>query len=166
LTAANIDRRPNPQPSAARAPRGHPPAMPFDALSASLGYAIKRAQIRTYALLFRFFDEDSLSPGRMTVLWMIASDPGVNQSTLAQRLSITRASMVKVIDTLEARGLVQRHAVEGDRRSYALAVTPEGVSEVQRHRELLLRFEKALAAGLSAAERRELFRLLEKVGSG
>lgn len=143
-----------------------PTPMPFDELADSLGYAIKRAQVRSYALLFKVFDADCLSPGRMTALWIIASEPGVNQSTLAERLSITRASVVKVVDSLEALGLVLREPVPDDRRSYALVVTPQGRRELERHAELHARYETKLAAGLSRGERKQLMTLLEKVAAG
>lgn len=140
--------------------------VPFDELADSLGYAIRRAQVRSYSLLFRMFDADALTPGRMTALWIIASDPGVNQSTLAERLSINRASVVKVVDSLEAPGLVQRQSVPGDRRSYALYLTPKGREELERHRRLHSAYEAELAAGLTRAERRQLMALLEKTGTG
>lgn len=165
----------NPKPSqraarplraAARGPGAGPPApVPFDQLADSLGYAIRRAQVRSYALLFRVFAADSLTPGRMTALWIVASEPGVSQSELADRLSITRASVVKVVDSLEALGLVQRQPVPQDRRSYALTLTPQGLRELERHRDMHERYEVELAAALSRAERRQLMALLEKVGA-
>ena len=166
LTRPSSNRAAPKRRSAARGPDDELAPMPFDQLADSLGYAIKRAQVRTYARLFQVFDADCLSPGRMTALWIIASHPGVNQTTLAERLSITRASVVKVVDSLEALGLVLRHPVPDDRRSYALAVTPQGQRELERHAELHARFETQLAAGLSRSERRQLMALLERVAAG
>lgn len=159
--------RRSPARNPARAPAAGPLApVPFDELADSLGYAIRRAQVRSYALLFRVFAADSLTPGRMTALWIVASEPGVSQSVLADRLSITRASVVKVVDSLEALGLVRREAVPQDRRSYALTLTPAGLHELERHRDMHARYEAELAARLSRAERHQLMALLEKVGAG
>lgn len=163
MAASTTASKARPRPTAKTA--AEPRAVPFEPLADSLGYAIKRAQVRTYALLFRIFDNDCLSPGRMTALWMIASDPRINQSTLAQRLSITRASVVKVVDSLEQPGLVQRLPVPGDRRSYALVVTALGLRELERHREAHARFEAELATALTRNERRQLMELLEKVAA-
>ena len=89
----------------------------------SLGYAIKRAQVRTYEVLFATLGPDAISPARMTALSIIGAQPGINQSALAEQLRVTRPSMVKVIDSLEGLGLVERRAIPGDRRSYSLALT-------------------------------------------
>jgi DNA-binding MarR family transcriptional regulator len=167
LAASTIAPKARPRRTAAAVPEPKAtPAVPFEPLADSLGYAIKLAQVRTYALLFRVFDSDCLSPGRMTALWMIASDPRINQTTLAQRLSITRASVVKVVDSLEKPGLVQRLPVPGDRRSYALVITALGLRELERHRDAHARFEAELATGLTRNERRQLMQLLEKVAAG
>jgi DNA-binding MarR family transcriptional regulator len=156
-----------PRRAVAREDATSPPLpVPFDELADSLGYAIRRAQVRSYALLFRSFAANSLTPGRMTALWIVASEPGVSQSELADRLSITRASVVKVVDSLEALGLVQRQPVPQDRRSYALTLTTQGLRELERHRDMHALYEVELAAGLSRAERRQLLALLEKVAAG
>lgn len=160
-------REARPRRASARDHAAGPPApVPFDELADSLGYAIRRAQVRSYALLFRSFAADSLTPGRMTALWIVASEPGVSQTELADRLSITRASVVKVVDSLEALGLVQRQAVPQDRRSYALTLTPQGLRELERHRDMHARYEDELAAALTRNQRRQLMALLEKVAAG
>ena len=97
----------------------------------SLGYAIKRAQVRTYEVLFATLGPDAISPARMTALSIIGAQPGINQSALAEQLRVTRPSMVKVIDSLEGLGLVERRAIPGDRRSYSLALTEQGRRELR-----------------------------------
>jgi DNA-binding MarR family transcriptional regulator len=135
----------------------------FDLLHNSLGYAIKCAQVRTYAMYFEFFGEDALSPARMTALSYIGSHPGINQSTLAEFLGITRASAAKLIDSLESRHLIERRRVEGDRRSHALALTPEGHKELRALDEKTMLYEKAIASNLSPEERTTLLRLITKI---
>jgi len=135
----------------------------IDLLSDSLGYAIKQAQVRSYEYLYEIFGADTLTPARMTALCLIGTRPGINQSSLAEILRINRASVVKVIDALQALDYVQRDALPADRRSYALRVTPAGHAELRRLTALTRTYEQALAADLTAQERRTLFRLLEKV---
>lgn len=134
-----------------------------DLLHNSLGYAIKCAQVRTYEMYFDFYGEDALSPARMTALSYIGSHPGINQSTLAEFLGITRASAVKLIDSLESRRLIERRQVQGDRRSYALALTPEGRQELRALDERAMLYEEAIAANLSTKERATLLRLITKI---
>src|SRR5690606_19790853 len=125
--------------------------------------AIKRAQVRVYEILFGILGPDALSPGRMTALCIIGNQPGVNQTELAEMLGITRAGAVKVIDTLQQLGYVERHAIPGNRRSYALAATEKGLAELKRLTELNRRCEQAISTQLTAHERQTLLELLEKV---
>ncbi|MDH4847940.1 MarR family transcriptional regulator [Pseudomonas sp. BN605] len=135
-----------------------------DVLTGTLGYALKRAQVRSYEMFFSVVGADAISPGRMTALSLIGMEPGVTQSALAERLAISRAAMVKVIDALESRGFIERRAAEGDRRSYALNLTPEGHQELNVLTHQIRAYEERLAANLSSDERAQLIALLEKVG--
>ena len=134
-------------------------------LQDSLAYEIKKAQVRTYEVLFEHLGPDALSPGRMTALCIIGNQPGINQSALADALRVNRASVVKVIDALQLLGFVERQSIPDDRRSYALAVTPKGLQELRRLTAISRRFEKEVAAQLTSSERKTLFRLLAKVAS-
>lgn len=129
----------------------------------SLGYAIKRAQVRSYDVLFSVMGPESLTPGRMTALSIVATQPGINQTVLADMLGITRAGAVKVIDSLEALGYLERNSTPDDRRSYALGVTQKGLDELKRLNVLNRKFEKRIAQRLSPDERRLLMDLLERV---
>jgi DNA-binding MarR family transcriptional regulator len=135
-----------------------------DVLTGTLGYALKRAQVRSYEMFFSVVGADAISPGRMTALSLIGMEPGVTQSALAERLAISRAAMVKVIDALESRGFIERRATEGDRRSYALNLTAEGHQELNVLTHQIRAYEERLAANLSPDERAHLIALLEKVG--
>ncbi|CAM4216337.1 MarR family winged helix-turn-helix transcriptional regulator [Kerstersia similis] len=137
----------------------------LDLCSDALGYALRRAQVRSYELLFGILGAEALTPARITALSLIATHPGMNQSALAEHLKVNRASVVKVIDTLESHGLVQRCPVQGDRRSRALAVTGAGREELRSLRRKMDIYERALAERLDAGERQQLMRLLEKVAA-
>jgi long-chain acyl-CoA synthetase len=47
-------------------------------------------------------------------------------SALAEKLAVSRPSVTGVVDGLVARGLVERHHDEGDRRRIGLELTDEG----------------------------------------
>ena len=142
-----------------------PPLSYVDLQRDSLGYAIKRAQVRTYGILFNVLGPDSLTTGRMTALSIIATQHGINQSVLADMLGITRAGVVKVIDSLQSGGYVRRQPIPEDRRSYSLEVTERGYAELRRLNMLLREHEKQIAAKLTARERKQLIALLEKVAA-
>lgn len=73
------------------------------------------------------------------------------------------ASAVKLIDPLESRRLIERRQVQGDRRSYALALSSEGRQELRTLDERTMLYEEAIAANLSTTERATLLRLITKI---
>jgi DNA-binding MarR family transcriptional regulator len=81
---------------------------------------------------------------------------------LAESMSVTRATVSGVADTLEARGQVRRDRHPSDRRLVRLDLTPSGRRTIER---LFPRFnegEMALVGGLSAREQETLARLLRR----
>lgn len=136
---------------------------PFDFQQDSLGYALRRAQVRAYELFYGMLSEMGLSPARLTALSLIAMTPGINQAALAQRLGITGPSVLRMVDQLEDAGLIAREASAGDRRSYALALTAAGREKLEALRQHIPAYEAELAARLSADERRQLMALLDRV---
>ena len=149
---------------AARPARDEPAGLDrFDFQEDSLGYALRRAQVHAHDLFFEMLGELGLSPARLTALSIIAIEPDMNQATLARRLDVSGPSVMKLIDTLEAAGHLRRMDVEGDRRRYALVLTPSGRTLLETLRGRMAEYEKRLAAGLSAAERKVLMGLLGKL---
>jgi DNA-binding MarR family transcriptional regulator len=73
----------------------------------------------------RALTEVELSLAQYRVLGFLSEGSAVS-SAVAERLAVRPPSVTAVIDGLVARGLVARHAIEGDRRSVSLVVTDEG----------------------------------------
>ena len=108
-----------------------------------------------------------LSPGRFTVLMMLAKAPEhtLTAGELAECSSVTRASMTGLLDTLEAAGLVQRESSSEDRRRTLVRLTPVALEQLERMLPDHFRRTAALMAGLSEAERTTLVELLTKVAA-
>lgn len=125
-----------------------------------LGYRLRLAQ----QAVFRDFAAHvaELSPGRVGILLLVDANPGVTQSRLAQAVSLERSTMVGLLHVLEGRGLVERRRGE-DRRTNGLWLTPQGRAIVSRLKRRIQSHEHRVAQRLSAAERDQLVRLLEKL---
>jgi DNA-binding MarR family transcriptional regulator len=67
-----------------------------------------------------------LPTGSLTVMSLMAQNPGSSQVELAQYAGITGPSLVGIVDELERRGLVQRVRSTEDRRRNMLVVTEKG----------------------------------------
>lgn len=133
-------------------------------LEDSLGYAVKRAQVRCEEALIAVLPPD-LSPTRMTALAVIEANPGITQSALGVALHIASPSVVKVVDVLERLGLVERRASPADRRVYALVLTDAGREELLRCRAIVANSELDIASKLTKAERAMLIELLSRVAT-
>jgi len=130
------------------------------ALPGLLGYRLRLAQ----QAVFRDFaaSVQGLSPGRVGLLVYIDANPGVTQSRLAEAAERDRSTMVGVLDQLEARGLIERRRGT-DRRTNGLWLTRNGRALLGRALQAIARHERRISARLSAAERRQLLALLDKI---
>jgi DNA-binding MarR family transcriptional regulator len=98
-----------------------------------------------------------------TVLVALDELGTASQAVLGRRLSIDRSDMVAVINELERDGLVARDRDEHDRRRNLVRLTAAGTRVLKRLDARVEEAQDALLAPLSAAERRELRRLLTLV---
>src|SRR5262245_31097509 len=97
-----------------------------------------------------------IGPAQYSMLVVIAANPGLSQSDLADRLGIERARLVRLLDKLERRGLTQRLNSRNDRRSHALRLTREGHNALRRAKTLAALHEARLAEKFGADRRRLL----------
>jgi DNA-binding MarR family transcriptional regulator len=65
-------------------------------------------------------------PRDFALLTALTKTGPISQQRLAELLRLNRTLMVKIVDSLERRGLVERRREADDRRSYALHITPAG----------------------------------------
>src|SRR6476620_7287491 len=67
--------------------------------------------------------EIGLTPSDAGVLRLLGRTPGLSQRSLADRLVAVPSRVVPLIDSLQARGLVERVRSSTDRRNYELRLT-------------------------------------------
>lgn len=70
--------------------------------------------------------ELGLSIPQFDLLSTLSNHEGATQQHLAERLYVTKGNVSGLVDRLVVAGLVERRAIPGDRRSYALHLTPTG----------------------------------------
>jgi MarR family transcriptional regulator for hemolysin len=95
--------------------------------------------------------ETGLSLSRARALLQIAHGGAANQTELAEELEIETATLGRLIDGLEAHGLIERYKVHGDRRAKHAVLTRKGIAmtdvvdDVMRQirQEMLLDIEDA-----------------------
>ena len=83
---------------------------------------------------------------------------------LARKHRLSKPSITSAIGTLERAGLVLRERSGDDRRLVSVALTAQGRRLVRKAQAALHRCERALTAGLTKAERRQMAGWLRRVG--
>jgi DNA-binding MarR family transcriptional regulator len=101
-----------------------------------------------------------------TVLTSLAEQGPASQAALGRRLWIDRSDLHAILNELERDGLVKRMRDEQDRRRNIIALTPRGRASLQRLDKGVDAAQSALLEPLSATERRQLRRLLERLLDG
>lgn len=124
--------------------------------------------IRTASLLSLkgadLFRQFGLTEAQFNVLFSLKYKEKVwTQSDLGRRLVVTRASVTSVLDKLEGKGLVQRQAVEGNRRIYHIDLTPAGRALIDEVEPIYRRDIRDVTADLDDAACRALIKSLETI---
>lgn len=95
-------------------------------------------------LLRTRFDQRARARGMTRAQWVILArvdaKPGLSQNELAALLEVEPISVGRLVDRLEARGLVQRRPDPGDRRIRRLHLLPDAapvLAEITKAREVL-----------------------------
>jgi DNA-binding MarR family transcriptional regulator len=141
--------------------------MSYGLLPQILGYHLRRTQVAIFAhFSSTVAAEEDITPGLFGMLQVIAANPGLAQSRLAEAMEVDRSTIVKVVDQLEGRGLIIRKPSPTDKRSYCLQLTNQGRAALRRMETLVLRHEAEVTKALSADERQLLIGLLTRLYAG
>jgi MarR family transcriptional regulator, transcriptional regulator for hemolysin len=103
-----------------------------------------------------------LTPALFGLLNVIGAREGAIQQELGTVMGIDRSTMVSLIDQLESAGLAKRRPSATDRRAREIVITPKGRRLLERGRLMISETEDEVLAGLTAAERGELVKLLRQ----
>lgn len=129
----------------------------------SIGYLIKRAHSLLIDHLESVVAGNDLTFTQWVVLMYLRDGLAINATDLCSQLRHDSGALTRVIDQLEARGLVQRERSREDRRAVQLRLTDAGQTVVAA---LVPRVVDKLNFALrdfSKAESAELNRLLTKL---
>lgn len=103
-----------------------------------------------------------LPTGSLTVLSLVAANPGSSQTALAHRAGINKSALVGIVDELERRGMAARDRSSTDRRRNSLSVTDEGRAAMQALFDQVTQEEAAIRASLGDKDLAHLLELLDR----
>ena len=115
-------------------------------------------------LMRRRFEQRAAPLGFTRAQWMVllhlAQNEGIHQAALADILEVEPISLVRILDKLQARGLIERRQHATDRRCWLLYLTPDAHPSLALLREIGERTRAEALEGLGDAERGALVRAL------
>jgi DNA-binding MarR family transcriptional regulator len=132
-------------------------------LSKLLGFHLRLAQVALFRDFVATVGELNLTPKQYTVLELIAENPGVSQVDLAATLSMDRATMMALVDRLEARSLLVRQVSKTDRRRQDLHLTSDGDDLLQKARSAISAHEARILADWTPEEVKAAIAMLRRL---
>jgi DNA-binding MarR family transcriptional regulator len=130
-----------------------------------------RTFLRAHALVTRRLESDLLAEQRLPlasydVLVQLVEAPErrLRMSELAERVLLSRSGLTRLVDRMEAEGLVRREACEDDARGLFTVLTDEGLDRLRSASGTHLRGVAEYAVGrLSDGEADQLSALLARM---
>jgi len=126
-------------------------------------YLIRRLQMISTAIVAEEFEDEDMPVSQWAVLTMIDNHPEIDQSRLAEVVSIDKTNTGRLVDQLEAKGLVERRPNDSDRRVWMLRCTPLGQKIRKRLRPRGLATQERLLSCLEPAHRELFIDLMSQV---
>lgn len=145
-------------------PRSPPRSKPLLALEDFLPYRLSVLTNRVSGRIARAYQRRfGLSIWEWRVMAVLGRHPGASAGEVVERTAMDKVTVSRAVAALIRKGLIARKAHEGDKRRAVLRLAPKGRSVYGEIVPLALAKERLLLAALSAAERRALDALLEKL---
>ncbi|MFZ6761169.1 MarR family winged helix-turn-helix transcriptional regulator [Pseudoroseomonas sp. WGS1072] len=101
----------------------------------------------------------------LPLLRIARAEAPMRQKDLARSLALDGSSVVRLVDALEAAGLVERRGEEGDRRARVLVLTDQGRATVAQVEQVARAARETALAGLNEAELVIADRVLRHIGA-
>ncbi len=132
-------------------------------LETLLGYNARRAALKVIDLFSKRMAVYELSVVDFSILSLIRHNPGITSRQLCSALNILPPNLVGKISSMEKRKLVKRKPHPQDGRAVGLYLMDAGARLMLGAERTATDLEDEVASRLSAAEKKTLLRLLQKV---
>jgi DNA-binding MarR family transcriptional regulator len=119
---------------------------------ARIWFRLLRLHQRGHAAVTQRLRAIGLSTAQFDLLSTLTEQEGITQRDLAERLYVTKGNVSGLVDRLVEAGLVDRRAIPGDRRSYALHLTEAGRKAAEAGMAIQLRFVEATCGKLPPSD--------------
>ena len=138
-------------------------ALDLGVLKEVMGFRFRRIQNHLAKAFMADPRHGDLKPGLFSILALIAANPGVSQTRLAEEAGIDQTPLVSLIDDLEDAGWAVRARSREDRRRHSLQITSKGSEALARLTVAAYDAESKVRSALTHKEVEQLLRLLDKL---
>jgi len=137
--------------------------IPPNPLHAHLGYWLRLVSNQVSGSFASALQERQLSVAEWVALNHVEMHPDITAASLADAMGMTRGAISKVLDKLQAKHWLLRTPSPQDSRAQLLALTRSGKRLLPAFTDMADANDNRYFSVLSANERRELRRLLQKL---
>ncbi len=111
-----------------------------------------------------FLAKHGLNQARWVILMLLndAEEGSLRSSDLAEKATVSRATITGLLNTMERAGLIVRAPDPHDRRSSRVKITSQGEELLEKVRPLFFQWAEETLSRLTPAERDSLILLLQK----
>lgn len=132
-------------------------------LETLIGYNCRRAAVSVISLFLERMAVYGLKPVDFSVLSLILHNPGITSRQLCTALDLLPPSLVNTISSFEKRNLISRTQNPIDKRAIGLELTSQGQAFMAEAEKAVSQLEIDASSRLTAAQRRTLISLLQRI---
>ena len=127
------------------------------------GHLVRRVHQVSIALFAQELAAFDVTAVQFAILQTLLDTPGADQITVAQAVALDAATSGSVIGRLEVRGWLRREADGQDKRRKLLWLTADGKQAARLMQRPAAAVQTKLLAALTAAEKKQLLDILQKI---
>ncbi len=101
--------------------------------------------------------------GQIAIMKTIEQNENCTQATIAERLSVTPASVAVSTKRLQKAGLITKTVDQDNLRCKRLSLTEKGRTAIEKHIGIFDRYDSRVFSSLTEEEKEQLFELLKRL---
>jgi DNA-binding MarR family transcriptional regulator len=132
-------------------------------LDESIGFHLRLANDAAFQSFLARFDNADVRAGDLTILSLVAENPGITQALLSRISRRHMSTLTPVLRELADRGLIKRKQVASDRRSQTIDLTAAGKAALRTLKAAAARHERELARLVGKAGKADFVATLRRI---
>ena len=129
----------------------------------TLHYLIMANQMLVQRQLLDQLKNTDLTIGQPKVLDYLADHDGSNQKEMAKGCFLEAGSLTSILNRMEAKGLIERRMLHGNRRTWYVFLTEQGKTYQKLVQEVFDRIEQQALEGISREELDAFMKIQKKI---